>query len=163
MNNALPEIVIELPPETEGSKVVAPGGGQASSPDAPVSSLRGAETALKHIVSYGAVKGLADRLVNYEISTITLRTGAREYEQKASFWYQQAGRALNAGVAVGVGLLTGNLPLALIGIAASAGSIALGYAMNANTIRIKETREDISIGYELIRAGVINRRGNGGE
>ena len=39
---------------------------------------------VKQMVSFAAVKSTADQLINYHISTVSLRTGATEYEQRSS-------------------------------------------------------------------------------
>lgn len=118
-----------------------------------------AAKAIKGMVSYASVKSFADNLVSYEISQVNLRTGAAEYEQKLEFAQTAVNRFRDTAVSVGIGLATGNAPLAILGAATSLFNTLIGYAQRANTIRTQQNLEDVSIGMASQRAGVSGRRG----
>ena len=79
VNSSLPPIVIELP-SGKKSKAVAQNNAQTS--DTSQDAGKNIEKAMKQIVSYASIKHTADKIVGYQIGTVELRTGAREYEHK---------------------------------------------------------------------------------
>lgn len=155
VNSSLPPIVIDLS-SGEKKKAVA----QNNAPTSGSSQNAGTNTekAMKNLVSYGSIKHTADKIVSYQIGTVELRTGAREYEQKLQFGYQVGSKLLNTAVMIGGAAATGNLPLAVIGVATSAISTGFDIWQKQNTININENREDISIAMQIKRAGNFGRR-----
>lgn len=154
------QIVIQLPNEGAENQVVS-GGNGAKRPTQSDGEKQaaGAASAVKGLVSYGAIRAFANNLISYEISQVELRTGAREYEQKLRFGYEVGNQLLNIGMATAMGGMTGGVVGAVVGFIGSTMYTAIGYAQNANTLRTKQTLEDISIGMANIRAGVSGRRG----
>lgn len=120
---------------------------------------QGAINAVKGMVSFAAVRGFANNLIGYEISQVSLRTGANEYEQKLQFAQSVVNQGLNIGMATAGGAIAGGPIGALVGFIGSTLYTAIGYAQNANTIATKQNLEDISIGLASVRAGVSGRRG----
>ena len=155
VNSSLPPIVIDL---SSGGKKKAVAQNNAPTSDSSQSAGTNIEKAMKNLVSYGAIKHTADKIVSYQIGTVELRTGAREYEQKLQFGYQVGGKLLNTAVMIGGAAATGNLPLAVIGVATSAMSTGLDIWQKQNTININENREDIAIAMQMNRAGNLGRR-----
>lgn len=118
---------------------------------------------LKSMVSFTAIKSTADQLINYRISTINLRTGATEYEQRTSATFS----AISQGVGAGMALIAGGIAagpagvvVAAMGIAANAIQKAIGIQQRHNTLALEEGIENVSIGMQNVRAGTIGRRGN---
>ena len=111
------------------------------------------------MVSFAAVRTFADRLISYEISQVSLRTGAREYEQKLQFGYDLLNKGLNVGMATAAGFAAGGVVGAGVALIGSTIYSLIGYAQNANTIATNKSLEDISIGMASERAGVSGRRG----
>ena len=161
-------VKIVLPSETAENSPVA-----SSAPSAaPVSSggdarataqqvVRGAKT----ILAATGIRAIADNLISYHISTVSLRTGATEYQQKLQFWYSAGMSAASSAAAIGTGFLMGGP----VGAGIAAAGVALSYAMkglnyweNANTIDINDRREEIGIQMQIVRAGAMGRR-NGSE
>lgn len=155
VNSSLPPIVIDL---SSGGKKKAVAQNNAPTSDSSQSAGTNIEKAMKQIVSYGSIKHTADKIVSYQIGTVELRTGAREYEQKLQFGYQVGSKLLNTAVMIGGAAATGNLPLAVIGVATSALSTGFDVWQRQNTININENREDISIAMQIKRAGNFGRR-----
>lgn len=118
---------------------------------------------LKSMVSFAAIKSTADQLINYRISTISLRTGATEYEERASARYSAVSQAVGAGMAlIAGGLVAGpaGVAVAALGIAANGISKAIVIAQRSNTLALQESVENVSIGMQNVRAGTVGRRGN---
>ena len=155
VNSSLPPIVIDL---SSGEKKKAVAQNNAPTSDSSQNAGTNTEKAMKNLVSYGSIKHTADKIVSYQIGTVELRTGAREYEQKLQFGYQVGGTLLNTAVMIGGTAATGNLPLAVIGVATSAISTGFDIWQKQNTININENREDISIAMQIKRAGNFGRR-----
>lgn len=118
------------------------------------------EKGIKGLVSFGAVKRTAQTIIGHSVSTIELRTGAAEYEQQVQFTYDRISEGITAGVMIGGGIMTGNLPLVAIGLVSSATNKLLNIIMKQDTINLKRNEEDVSIRMQNIRAGTSGRRGN---
>lgn len=153
-------IVIQLPEEGTESKVVSGSSGNKipAKTDAE-KRAEGAEKAVKGMVSFASVRAFANNLISYDISQVSLRTGAEEYEQRLQFAYDTANKALDIGMATAIGASTGGIIGAAVGFIGSTMYTLIGYAQKANTIRTKQNLEDISLGMASIRAGVSGRRG----
>lgn len=158
VNSSLPPIIIELPQEETSGAVSQVGTGNTQSQKGGGS----AKSLLAKAVSFGTVKHIADEINTYAISTVEMRTGAREYEQKLSFWYSTASRAVTSAAIVVAGIKTGHPLIALAGLVV--GGVAKGYEIwkNYNNLRIAENREDVAIHMATIRTGALGRRENGG-
>lgn len=113
---------------------------------------------VKGLVSFGAIKSTATQLIGHQFGTIELRTGAREYEQRQRFLFDRINEGVsNVGV-LAVGAATGNLPAAVIGVAANAAGKLLGIIMRAHTLSLEGTIENVGIKLASIRAGAGSRR-----
>lgn len=157
IDSDLPNIIIELPEDDSSSPVATPAA-RAGEKKAPSGD---AEKLLKRVVSFAAVKGTVDKVVNYGISTVTLRTGAREYEQKLNFAYNTASQAVGLGVTAGMLALSGHPLLAVAGLAIAGISKGIEIWKNTQRLETEENRENISIQKQIIRAGALTRRGMG--
>lgn len=143
--------------------VVSGGGGNVTTTtkqtQQPTTTEQGAVNAVKGMVTFAAVRGFANNLIGYEISQVSLRTGAKEYEQKLQFAQNVGNQIINIGMATAIGASTGGAVGAVVGFLGSTVYTAISYAQNANTIATKKNLEDISIGMAGVRAGVSGRRG----
>lgn len=118
---------------------------------------------LKSMVSFAAIKSTADQLINYRISTISLRTGATEYEERASARYSAVSQAVGAGMALIAGGVTAGpagIAVAALGIVANGIQKVVGIAQKSNTLALQESVENVSIGMQNVRAGTVGRRGS---
>ena len=116
-----------------------------------------AQAATKKIVSVSTAMAVADNLISYEISTVSLRTGAKEYEQKLQLGYSIVKQT---AVPIVMGAMAGGLAGAAIGVAFGVAMQAISWAQNAQTIEYKRQIENISIGMARVRAGVTGSRSN---
>ena len=116
---------------------------------------------VKSLVSFAAIKSTADQIINYNISQVSLRTGATEYEQRLSTVYNAVSQTVGAGAALIMGGITAGpagLAVAAIGVAVSGVQKVVSIAKKAENLRLQESLEDISIGMARTRAGVSGRR-----
>lgn len=111
------------------------------------------------LASYKMVASTADKLITYELSQVELRTGAREKEQQMQAVYNAGKNIVNKGVALGIGIATGNLPLVVLGLVTSTIGTVINIAQKQNTIDTQQRLENISIQMQNERAGVQGRRG----
>lgn len=117
--------------------------------------------AAKKMVSFAAIKSTADQIANYAHSTISLRTGAVEYEQRVNAVYSAVSQTVGAGAALVTAGLTGGLAgvaVVALGLAANGVRQAINIAQRENTLRLNESVENVSIGMQNIRAGTVGRR-----
>ena len=144
-------------PSSTGSSTAASSGGSADAALSAQGVVRGA----RNILAATGIKQIADNVIAYNISTVSLRTGAAEYQQKLQFIYSESSQALSSVAAIGMGALFGGpagAAVAAVGVGLNYIMKALNWSENANTIRINENREDISIQMQNIRAGSLGRR-----
>lgn len=140
----------------EGSEIVS---GEDAQLKEDIKTIEGAKKAVKSMVSYAAARTFADNLISYEISQVSLRTGAQEFEQKLQFGYSMTNKVVNIATATLAGAKLGGAIGAGVGFIGSIMYTMFGYSQNENIIRTKQTLEDISIGMASLRAGVSGRRG----
>ena len=158
-------IRIELPSGAEKKTPVAESSAQ---PDIPSSDAGGGAVtakdvlnASKKVVAFTGIKQIADSVISYQISTVELRTGATEYQQKLQFAYSEGAQALSSVATIGMGFAMGGPvggAVAAVGVGISYVMKFIGWIQNENTIQLKGDREDISIQMAMIRAGVSGRR-----
>ena len=106
--------------------------------------------AYKHYVS-----PFVKQAISYRISTVSLRTGRTEHQQRLQFAYDMGSKVVSLVENVAMGLLlSGGNPLgAVAGAAVSVVQTAVQYAQAKNTIDLERNYENISIGLMNIRAG----------
>lgn len=121
------------------------------------SSLGGVMAQAKKIVSVGTAGMIADKLVSYQINTVSLRTGANEYEQKLQYGYSALKQTV---LPIAAGAVMGGLPGVIIGGLFSLGMQAIGWAQNAQTIEYNRQLENFSITMASERAGWSGSRSN---
>lgn len=149
------EIVIRN--ETEGSDRSPISGSNASKKDT-TSSGGGIAPWRKNIakgiaVTNTYIKPFADQLITQKVSTVELRTGAQELEDKLSFGYQMGQKAFGFVESVAVGALVGNLPGAILGGIMSLATMAVDYSNKQQKIDLQRSVENIGLQYMNIRAG----------
>ena len=109
--------------------------------------------AAKGIISYAMAKPFVKQILQYQVSTVELRTGSAELQEKISFAYQVGSQTVSVIESIAIGAMVGNLPGAVIGAGLSIGSTLLGYAQRANTIRLQAELESVQISKLNVRAG----------
>lgn len=155
-NKYVTEIIINDVSDYEQITPVAGSSGQAGTGNAvePPSIYTQAAKKIKGLVSYGTVSSIAGNLVSYEISKVTLQTGASEHEQKLNAYYGIGRKIVNIGAAYAIGG-----PIA--GTAALVGTVvntAVSYVQRQNTLNLQQEVENMSISLQNRRAGTRGRR-----
>ncbi len=156
-------IIIELPSDMNESAMAGTGTGSTEAESASEwnASANRVAGAVKRMVSFAAVKSTADNIVNREISQVSLKTGATEYEQRLIAGYNAASQVVGAGAALVTGFAAGGpagAAVVAIGLVASGIQKAISIAYKSEELRNKESLENISIGMQVVRAGVSGRR-----
>lgn len=155
-------IKIELPAESNQGAMA--GGGIENSSAESADGSAGADRVLnkaKGLISFSAVKATADTLINYEISTVSLQTGATEYEQRLSTGYSVLSQTVGAvGSLVGAAVVGGaaGFAVAAIGLAVSGVHKVIGIMQKEQTLQLQQSLENVSIGMANVRAGTAGRR-----
>lgn len=109
--------------------------------------------------SYAIAKKVVQPLLAHQVNTVSLRTGAEEYQQRQQLIYDVASRGFSVAESVAAGaLIGGGIPGALIGLVAGLGMQGIQIMTQADTLRLKQTEESINIGFANIRAGALGSR-----
>ncbi len=162
-----------LPAEGEAKKTPvaqsAPGDGSGSSSSSGSGTGDGALSAsdvvgaAKKVVAYTGIKQIANSVISYEISTVNLRTGAAEYQQRLQFAYNEGSKALSSVGAIAMGAVVGGpagAAVAAAGVALSYIMKFIGWGQNAARLQTEQNLENISLGFASVRAGITGRRSN---
>lgn len=107
----------------------------------------------KGLVVYHTAKSFVNQVVSHNVSTVSLRTGSEELQEKISFAYEIGQKAFGFVESVAIGALVGNVPGAVIGGVLSAAHTAISYAQKAETISLQRSVESMSLRNMQIRAG----------
>lgn len=155
MDSALSQIVIKIDGQKTKSKSVASPSGDDSTenPDENNTGAGGLEQAVRRIIAPASIIHFANRYFqnNVGFSTVELRTGAREYEQKLQFGMQIANKVASTALA-----FTANPVLGAVTLGFNVINSVIDISQRAREIGIKEDREDIALGFSRARAGFIN-------
>nr|DAR84809.1 MAG TPA: hypothetical protein [Caudoviricetes sp.] len=92
--------------------------------------------------------------ISYGISTVSVRTGRTEHQQRLQLAYDVIGKVsgMAENIWLGFALSGGNPVGALVGAAVSTLNTIVGYAQSSNTLDINRNAENISIGLMNVRA-----------
>lgn len=119
-------------------------------------NVQSAQGAVRKIISVGTATAVADKLITNELNVVSLRTGAKEYEQKLQFGYSMIKQTAMPLV---FGAATGGLAGAAIGVVFSFAMQGIQWAQNQRVIDYNRDIENIAIGFARNRAGVDSSRG----
>lgn len=101
----------------------------------------------------GYIKPFVDKMITQKISTVALRTGAQELEDRMSFAYQVGQKAFGFVQSVIIGGLVGNLPGAIIGGVMNLAMTAVEYSNKQERLNLERDNENISLRFMNLRAG----------
>lgn len=91
--------------------------------------------------------------IEYGISTVNVRTGRAEAQQRIQFAYSVGRQALGMAENIAIGALVGGLPGAIVGAVMSTATTLAGYGINQSKINMQSNLENVSLGLMNIRAG----------
>lgn len=108
------------------------------------------------IAVYKKAKTFVDAQISHRISTISLRTGQVEAQQRTEFAYGVAQKSLGFVESVAFGAITGNIPGAIIGGVMSLMSMLQSYINKAEKLTLEKQEESIRLSLRNRRTGVTN-------
>ena len=101
------------------------------------------------------VAPFVDQVVSHEISTVSLKTGASEQQDRLSFVYSVGKQVGSAALKIATGAVIGGLPGALFGLAMSVAHTAISYGQKGADIQMQHDLENVGLRYLNTRAGGI--------
>lgn len=101
----------------------------------------GAQKLLKQVFGYKAVKSFATQALGHRVSTVQLRTGSHEAQQRANFSYQIGQQALGIAETIAIGAATGGLAGAAVGLVLGLVHTAIDWNNKADTLRLQNQLE----------------------
>lgn len=128
----------------------SPGSSGTANFTSAASKAAGAYFAFKKIVA-----PFVNQSIQHGISTISLRTGQNEQQQRIQFAYDMGKQAFSILESVAVGAATGGVAGAVAGAVMGIATTIYSVAQAQDTINMKGNLEDIS-------RGLINARAGGG-
>ena len=119
------------------------------------------EKGLKGLVSYAAIAGTANQMINAEIGRIELSTGAAEYQARVQQTYSLISSGVNSVAKLGMGAAVGGVPgliIAGISVVTDVAQSLLDVMQKQITLSKQEAVENVSIGFARNRASTNGRR-----
>lgn len=161
------EIRIKLDGFSDGknnSPVAPSASSQSGNTDTTDSSITAKDVLglAKKAVAYTGVKNLADTYIRHEVSTVALKTGAVEYEQKLSFIQGEVSRGINAvagTIMAGAAAGPAGVAVAAVGNVINGIMRVYQWFLNADTLRLQKQLEDVSMVMGRVRSGLSGSRG----
>lgn len=148
------EIVIKNETSDKKKSPIAGDNATAKNTAANQSTTNGAAIGIKALVSFNHfIKPFVNKVATQYISTISLRTGAQELEDKMSFALQTTQKVGGFVGSIAVGAAVGNLPGALIGGMVSLATTALDYYNKQSKLDMDRSVENVNLRYMNMRAG----------
>lgn len=113
-----------------------------------------AKALVKGMIAYNTyVKPFVQPIIEQQIGTISLRTGASEQQQRIQFAYEIAQSVVGIGTSIVSGFAVGNVPGAVVGAVIGVASTVINYANKAQKIQYEQNLEDVSLRGLSVRAG----------
>lgn len=120
------------------------------------STQKNGKLSRKDLAGYFAFKRVVAPFVRmgieYGISTVNVRTGRAEAQQRIQFAYSVGRQVAGMAENILIGALVGGLPGAIVGAVMSTVTTVAGYAINQSKIDLQSNLENISLGLMNIRA-----------
>lgn len=101
-----------------------------------------ASAALQNLFGYHAVKSVASQVVGHRVSTVQLRTGSHEAQERANFTYSIAQQGLGLVEGFIGGMAVGGPIGATIGVMSSLIHTAISWNQKADTLRLQRNLEE---------------------
>ena len=149
--------------EVGGAGGIQTNDGAGSSPGGertkqPRSEGMDASQALKKLFGYSQIKQVATQVVGFQVSTVQLRTGSHEAQQRATFGYNMAQKAVSLGESVAAGAMVGGPAGAAVALVMSLLNTVIGVSQKIEKLRIEQNLEDTSHNLSAQRATVSGSR-----
>ncbi len=105
------------------------------------------------LAAKNVVAPFVDQVVSHEISTVDLRTGASEQQERLSFAYSVGKQVGSAALKIATGAVIGGLPGAIVGLAVSVAHTAVSHGQKAADIQMQHDLEGTGMRFLNARAG----------
>lgn len=130
-----------------------PVAGNATEPTEESSPSAG-KSLVKGLVAFKSfVQPFVEQVATAYTSTVALRTGAEELQEKMQFAQSVISKGVGIVESIAVGAAVGNLPGAVLGTLIGIINTGVSYAIKAQEIKWQSQVEDASLGAMLVRAG----------
>lgn len=131
------------------------GGNQTATQASGADNTNGnAVAAAKGFVAINSnVKPFVDKVITQRVSTVALRTGAQELEERLQFTYDVSQKIYGFASSVAVGARTGGAAGAILGAVMSLLTTTVDLAQRQQTLSLQHNVEDIGLRYMNVRAG----------
>lgn len=111
----------------------------------------------KAMVAYNQVQSYMDVIYTHQITTIQLRTGQNELQQRAQATYGFLKQGTSIGESIISGTILGGGAGALIGTAVGLARTTIGYVQQGMDLQLQQRLEAVGRTIQLARAGGGNR------
>lgn len=112
----------------------------------------------KGLVAYHYGKAFTDQIISHKVSTVELRTGSKDLQDRANLMLDVSQKLVGAGESVFTGLMVGGGMGALVGLVTNLLHTAISYSQKQQVLNMQETLENRSIQTTFIRAGANGSR-----
>lgn len=130
-----------------------PVAGNTTEPTEENSSSAG-KSLVKGLVAFKSfVQPFVEQVATAYTSTVALRTGAEELQEKMQFAQSVISKGVGIVESIAVGAAVGNLPGAVLGALIGITNMGISYSMKLRELKRQSQVEDVSLGAMLVRAG----------
>lgn len=120
--------------------------------------IDGKQTIAQGFVAWKKAKSFINQVASYQISTLELQSGAKEYQQKTQFTYNLVNQGVSIVENIAVGVAVGNVYGAIAGAVLGIAQTGISYLQKANTIQLQQNLESLSLQQMNLRAGAGGSR-----
>lgn len=162
MADSVYKIIIQLPSRKKKKDAVAKTDSNSSgdSEDKAL-TVNDAINGAKKVVAYSGIKMIAEKYRGHIVGTVSLRTGATEYEQRLQFVQGEVSQAMNSLESIGLGAAVGGVPgmiVSGVGVAFNYASRGIDWLNNAKTLNLESQLENIQQQMLRVRLGTSGSR-----
>ena len=112
----------------------------------------------KGLVAYHYGKAFTDQIISHRVSTVELRTGSKDLQDRANLMLDVSQKLVSAGESMLTGLMVGGGVGAVLGLVTNLLHTAISYSQKQQVLNMQETLENRSIQLTYIRAGANGSR-----
>lgn len=104
-------------------------------------------------ITNSSIKPFVDQMVSQKVTTVTLRTGAQELEERMSVKVQIGQTVWGIASSAATGALVGGLPGAIVGGLLGVATTAIDLSNKQKEIDLQKSVENVGLRYMDVRAG----------
>ena len=115
-----------------------------------------AKAALQTFAGINVVKSFALPVISHRVSTVQLRTGSREAQQRSTMLFTIGQKTFSAAESVAAGFVIGGGAGALAGLALSAIHTAMDFSLSVDRLNTQKQLEDISRDMSAVQRATVS-------